>query len=373
LGSARLDNLFTPKLGSKLGLVKVSGFDQVVTEAEDDGDIVQLAKLKRLSWDLESIAFVDFFQELIPDGALSELKLYTPSFRADTVFSPVLNFLAPQCNITTVEIFGSLISEKFNWISHLKLEEISTNIDQSQHQELSTFLITQRNMKVVELVCWHNIECATLTQIIKSLSNIRILKLMLKSIGVESLHAIQQLRHLEDLELEVEGEDVSGIKDLELVELSSMKKLKLLLGHEDSYGPLLELSNESVSRLTQRFPKLREISLRNVEILNFIAILDNFRELETISYEFACEEEFHMPRFEPGNIYSKLKEISIEYLFENGHQYRVQDEDDWQIFSDLVRAMPNLEKLKIHIAIHSFNNGMFDLIESLPQLKILNV
>jgi hypothetical protein len=134
----------------------------------------------------------------------------------------------------------------------------------------------------------------------------------LKRIGAESLYAIQQLqlRYLEDFELELNG-NVSVVRLLEAVELSSMKKFKL--SSRD-----WELSNESILRLAQLFPKLQEISFNEVKISNFNVILDNFRELARITYDILSEEEFYMPRFEPGNVYSKLKEISINFLYDYG-------------------------------------------------------
>jgi hypothetical protein len=337
------------------------------TEVED-GDTVKLAKLKRLSLYLRSVDFMNFFQELIPDGAMTELELIYITNRHENVFLSLKNFFASQLNIKKLKMPHNL---NFEWIGHLKLEEFSASVQQSQQQELVAFLVTQRNLKVVVLKFWNEIESAALIQIIQSLKNVRELKFTLKRIDVESLHAIQQLqlRYLEDFELELNG-NVSAVRPLEAVELSSMKGFKL----SSVDNAIIELSNESVFRLAQRFSKLQEIALDNVNILNYNVILDNFRELVKIIHEIVSEEEFYMPRFEPGNIYSKLKEIYINFLYDyRWNLIGLQDEDDWQIFSDLVRASPNLEYLYILIAINSFNNGMYDFIESLPQLKRLKL
>jgi hypothetical protein len=238
----------------KVEELEIQGYHSLIreTKLKDDEDIVKLAELKRLKLNVTSVEFMDFFQEFIPNGVLAEMELtnYDYDNRSETFFLSVLSFFDSQCNIKKLKVLGEL---EFDWIGHLKLEEFSANVKQTQQQEVVSFLVTQRNLKAVDLEFRENIESATLIQIIQSLSNVRKLKFTLKTIDVESLRAIQQLqlRYLQDFELELNG-DVSAVGSLEAVELKCMKKLKL----SPLDDALIELSNESISRLAQRFPTL---------------------------------------------------------------------------------------------------------------------
>lgn len=347
--SRRIEDVFG-KISFKIKSLEIAS--SVLLEAE-------VIKLLNIISSVEEISFYDVefidqdeSNEAVEDLNLSKLKKF--KFHLCNVKIPRILLRLPPCVLESLSIENCilgketlrLIFDSQRSIRELEFDPYYVDPSSMEHLKLSKIKL-MCNRHVASLLrsqrqTLHSLDLSKAhigdNEFLKvcKLQNLKGLKLWIDRVSWENLENLVKLRSLNELHLNYDRLEVEYMRNVSRIRLSSVQRLKIKF-------PRLKIPPENFKEMSLNMPNIKHLNISNQSIGVIGALIDNFRNLETLIIGCDSDSPEVVDFAVSGTRHDKLKDLCVYSSYADQKTLKCTN----TILDIINTSMKNLEKLKL--------------------------